>query len=354
VIPGLPGRRPPRSLAGARVLLTGASSGVGVAAARAFAAEGADLALVARGREGLERTARRVEREGVAAHVFPVDVSDREALDEAVNKAVAALGGLDVLVVNVASVVFGPFREVDPEAFDRVTAVTYTGSVNTIRSALPHLERSHGTIVVTGSANSRAPLPALSSYSAAKHALRGLVNTLDLELRAERVPVRVATVHPGAVDTPLWRQVTSTSGYLPRTPPLALSADAVAAKLVEAARSPRPVERSVGIDALALVLLSFLARPVADAMLIALHHWYRGGRVEAPPPGSLWRAVGTGESSGGLLRRDLRGLFGLARLPLALLRGADPEADVMGSRAIAAAEPAGIDDESPEAQDRVA
>jgi NAD(P)-dependent dehydrogenase (short-subunit alcohol dehydrogenase family) len=343
-----------RDLDGARVLLTGASSGVGVAAARAFAAAGADLALVARGLEGLRRTARLVEREGAAAHIFPVDVSDREALDEAVIEAIDALGGLDVLVVNVAAVAFGSFRDVEPEAFDRVTAVTYTGAVNTIRAALPELERAHGTIVVTGSANARAPLPALSSYSGAKHALRGFANTLDLELRAEGVPVRIATVHPGAVDTPLWRQVTSTSGYLPRTPPLAMSAEYVAKKLVEAARDPRPVERDAGLDSTALHALFFFARPVTDALLIALHHWYRAGRIEAPPPGSLWQGVGTGESSGGLLRRDLKGILGLARLPLSILRGADPESDVMGARAIAAAQPEGLDEDSPEARDRVA
>ena len=339
-----------RSLRGARVLITGASSGIGVAAVQAFAAEGADLALVARGEEGLHRAARLVEPTGVAAHVFPADVSDREALDDAVAGAAEALGGLDVVVVNVAAVAFGPFRDVEPEAFDRVTAVTYTGAVNTVRAALPHLERSHGTIVTTGSANARAPLPTFAAYSGAKHALRGLLNTLAIEFRADGVPVQIAIVHPGAVDTPLWRQVTSTSGRLPRTPPLAMPAEQVARKLVEAARDPRALERSAGLDSSALHWLFELARPVPEAMLVALHHWYRGGQIEAPSPGSLWQGMGTGESSGGLLRRDLRGLLGLARLPLSLLRGTDPESDVMGARAVAAARSDDLDERSPEAR----
>ncbi len=340
-----------RDLSGARVVITGASSGVGVAAARAFAAEGADLALMARGKEGLERAARLVRREGAAAHIFPVDVSDHRALDRAVSEAAEALGGIDVLVVNVASVVFGPFWEIEPEAFDRVTAATYNGVANAVRSALPHLERSRGTIVATGSANARAPLPDFVGYSAAKHAVRGLLAGLSIELRAEAKPVDVAIVHPGAVDSPLWRQVTSTSGYLPRTPPLALPAERVAEKLVETARDPRRLERNVGIDSGALHVLFLVARPVAETMLVALHHWYRGGRIPAPSPGSLWHGVGTGESSGGLLRRDLSGLLGLARMPLSLLRGRDPEADVMGARAIASAEPEGLDEGSPEAQE---
>jgi hypothetical protein len=103
------------------------------------------------------------------------------------------------------------------------------------------------------------------------------------------------------------------------------------------------LERSVGLDSSALNVLFLVARPLVDPVLIALDRWYRGGRIEAPSPGSLWRAVGTGESSGGLLRRDLRGVMGLGRLPLAPLRGADPEADVMGVRAVRAAEPSGLD-----------
>src|SRR5919199_476869 len=166
------------------VLITGASSGVGAAAAEAFAREGAHLALLARGREGLERVARRVRRQGRRALVLPADVTDRAALERAVGRVERELGGIDVLVTGAAAMVFGRFEQVPPEAFDRTIAVTFTGTVDTIRAALPALERRQGTIVVLGSIMARLPWPSFSSYSAAKHALRGFVGALRVELRA--------------------------------------------------------------------------------------------------------------------------------------------------------------------------
>lgn len=117
---------------------------------------------------------------------------------------------------------------IDAEAFDRVTRVTYGGAVDAVRAALPHLERSRGVVVAVGSVNSKAPLPTFTGYSSSKYALRGFLLGLRLELQAEKAPVAVTIVHPGAVDTPLWRQVTSTSGFLPRTPPLSASAGEIA------------------------------------------------------------------------------------------------------------------------------
>jgi len=320
-------------------VITGASSGIGLASARAFADEGAEVALLARGEEGLDRAARLVEQRGGKAHVLPVDVADRPALGEAIDEAASRMGGFDVLVSNAAAMLFGDFREVEPEDFDRVTAVTYTGAVNAIRFALPHLERSAGTVVVVGSANAKAPLPTFTGYAAAKHALRGLVGGLRIELRAAGSLARVTMVHPGPVDTPLWRQVTTVSGFLPRTPPLSYSADRVAGAVVEAALNPAKAERDVGPESWALGTLYDHARPVADALLSGVRWWYRGGRIPAQSAGSLRHAVGTGETSGGLLGRDLTGLLGIARLPIALVRGRDPEADVMGIEATRAATP---------------
>ncbi|MEJ7789451.1 MAG: SDR family NAD(P)-dependent oxidoreductase [Thermoleophilaceae bacterium] len=330
----------PQRLPGARVLITGASSGVGLATARAFAAEGAEVALVARSKTGLGRAAARVQEHGGRAHVLPADVSDREALTAAIDEAAHLMGGLDIVVPNAATTVFGDFTEVDAEAFDEVTAVTFTGAVNTVRAALPHLERSAGVIAAVGSANARAPLPTFSSYSASKHALRGLLNTLRLELRGAGSPVQVTMVHPGPIDTPLWRQVTSTSGFLPRSPPLAYSADSVARAVVEAAINPGKPERSVGPESWALDVIFRTARPVADAALLGVRWWYRGGRVPAPTPGSLWQAAGSGRDSGGLIGRGLGDLGALARLPFTIARGERLENDVTGAADVAAAAPA--------------
>ena len=296
------------------VLITGASSGVGAAAAEAFAREGAHLALLARGREGLERVARRVRRQGRRALVLPADVTDRAALERAVGRVERELGGIDVLVTGAAAMVFGRFEQVPPEAFDRTIAVTFTGTVDTIRAALPALERRQGTIVVLGSIMARLPWPSFSSYSAAKHALRGFVGALRVELRAAGHPVGVSLVNPGPVDTPLWDHLSTATGRMPRKPPDSYTPEAVAAAVLACAGRPR-AEVTIGAEAKLLELAWIFARPVAEPLLVLAHRLYRSGVKDAEGPGALWEPAGTGDASDGMHGRPS------VWTPLRLLRG---------------------------------
>lgn len=291
-----------RSLQGRRVLITGASSGVGCAAAEAFAREGCRLALLARNRDGLETVAERVRAEGAEAHVVVCDVGDRAQVERAVEEAATALGGLDVLISNAASMAFGHFRDVSPEEFDRTIAVTFTGAVDVIRAALPHLERSGGAIVATGSIMARVPLATFSSYAAAKHGLRGFLNSLRIELAGSRSPVTVSIVHPGAIDTPLWHQVTSATGRQVRNPPEQYKPQVMAQALVALAKKPRK-EVLVGYEAKVIAFGFEAVRPVADLVLRVVDKWYSSGKRPAPRPGGLWEGQGRGRCDGGLLGR---------------------------------------------------
>ena len=296
-----------RRLEGKRVLITGASSGIGAAAAKSFAAEGAHVALLARSRPGLEAVAERVRGEGVQAHVLVADVSDRARVEAAVRDAAEAMGGLDILVVNAAAMVFGRFWEVDADAFDRTMDISFRGAVDTVRAALPHLSADGGGIIVaTGSIMSKVPLPTFSSYTAAKHALRGFFNTLRIELRAAGIPVKVSMVHPGAVDSPLWDHVSTSTGRLPTRPPDHYSSEAVADALVACAISGRK-EFTIGGQGRSLELLQAFARPVAERVLEVVDRFYRAGRRPPPATGLLDGATGTGETGGGgrLARRSL-------------------------------------------------
>lgn len=286
------------ALAGKRVLITGASSGVGVAAAVAFARAGAEVCLLSRRREGLEVAAQGVRALGATAHVVPADVSDREALESAVAEAVGLMGGLDVLVSNHAAMVFGPFDRVSPEDFERAIDITFMGAVNAIRSALPHLERSGGCIVVTGSIMTKVPLPTFASYAASKHALRGFVGSLRIELRGRRSPVSISMVHPGAIDTPLWDHVTSATGRLPHRPPDLYSPEAIARALVAAAIRPRD-EFTVGGEARIIELGWAVARPFAEWVLAIVARFYASSRVPAPAPGLVRAPTGEGRARGG-------------------------------------------------------
>ena len=285
-------------LAGRRVLITGASSGVGVAAASAFARAGADVALLSRSRPGLERAAQDARRYGGQAHVVTADVSDRPALEAAVAEAVGLLGGLDVLVSNHAGMVFGNFADVSPEDFDRTIDVTLGGAVNAIRAAMPHLERSRGSIVVTGSIMATVPLPTFAAYAAAKHGLRGFVASLRLELRVAKSPVSISMVHPGAIDTPLWRNLSSAGRLLPRNPPDLYSPETIAKALVAVAIRPRP-EFTVGGEARIVQLGWSFARPIAEWALTIVSRFYVSGKHPAPPGGLLREPTGDGRASGG-------------------------------------------------------
>ncbi len=284
---------------GRRVLLTGASSGVGLAAACLLAEEGARLALVARRADQLDAL---VREHGMDAVVIKADLAERAQAERAVEEAVDALGGLDVVVSNAAAAVFGHILEVDPDEFDRTIDVTFRGAVDVIRAALPHLRASRGVVVATGSLNARVPLPTWSSYAAAKHALRGFLNTLRVEEREQGTGVQVAMVQPGPIDTPFFSHATSATGRTPRVPPDAYAPATVARALVEVAIRPRP-EVVLGAETRLVDLLFSTARPAAETLLLLIDRWYRSGDAPAPQPGALWQAPERTQLSGGIPSR---------------------------------------------------
>ena len=277
------------------MLVTGASGGVGAAAAVAFARCGCDVALLARSRPGLDVVAGRVRGSGGRALVLECDVADGAAVRAAVASVVAAWGGLDVVVSNAAAMAFGAFEDVPGPDFDRTVHVTFLGAVNVVRASLPALERSGGVLIAVGSINARTPLPSFAAYAASKAALRSFLQTLRIELRARRSPVRVSIVDPGAIDTPVWRSVTSATGRLPRRPPEGYRADVVAGAVVAMARRPRR-EVTVGGEAM-LWLRIWRTRGLGDVVLGLVHRWYHSGR--RPAPGNpLWEPAGDGSTTG--------------------------------------------------------
>jgi len=312
---GRPRRR--RQLAGQRVLVTGGSSGIGLAVAEQLAAAGAPVALLGRGEEGLRKAKSRVEAAaaGTAVHTFAADVRDRDALGAAVAAASAELGGLDVLVTAAAGAAFGPFVDTDPDDFDATIATVLGGSANAIRFALPLLEESRGAIVCVGSTAAHMPLPGLAAYTAAKHGLAGLLDTLRIELAEAGSPVTVSLVNPGPVDTPLWNHLESQTGLLPPVPPDDYTPATIADAVVATIRRPREELTVGGSAALQVALFEQLRKPTSLALRALARLAQSGDARRAPEQGSLRRGCGEGETEG---RRD-----GRASLAVRALSGWD-------------------------------
>ena len=300
------------TLKGTRILLTGASSGIGLAATERFAREGASLILVARGAEALEEAALRARRCGAIAHAIPADVSDRPAIEAAVSRGIELLGGLDAVVTNAGAVAFGHVLEVEPEDFDRAVEITFTGAVNVIRAALPALRENGGTIVAVSSMMAKMPLPAFSSYTAAKHALRGFLNAVQIEEREQRTGVRVAMVSPGPLDTPIYGRATSATGRQPAKLFDAYDPDEIAKALVHALIRPRN-DRIVGGESKLMSALYTTARPLGELALLFVDRWYRTGDAPATSPGSLWSANDRARTGDGHPARRSGDILALAR-----------------------------------------
>ena len=185
------------------VVITGGSAGVGRATARAFAREGASVALIARGQSGLDSARREIELAGGKALAISADVADAQALDEAAERIERELGPIAVWVNNAMVTVFAPVGEIGPEEFKRVTEVTYLGGVYGAMAALKRMrKRDCGTIVQVSSALAQRSIPLQSAYCGAKHALSGFVDALRCELVHEKSGIHVTAVQMPALNTP--------------------------------------------------------------------------------------------------------------------------------------------------------
>ena len=197
-------------------MITGASSGIGRCTAVAFAAAGWKVGLIARGEAGLRSILDELRGGGAEAAFEAVDVVEAEALETAAVALEAALGPIDVWVNGAGNGVYGRFQDVSAAEFRRVTDVTYMGTVNGTRVALRRMvARDAGGIINLCSAIAFGGLPFLSSYSGAKHAVRGFTDSVRHELQNDGSRVRLTTIYPPAVNTPFFSHAPS---YLPGAP----------------------------------------------------------------------------------------------------------------------------------------
>ncbi|MGQ0815004.1 MAG: SDR family oxidoreductase [Gemmatimonadota bacterium] len=221
-------------------VVTGASSGVGRAIVRAFAEEGAKVALIARGVDGLEGAARDARERGGEALILPLDVADAEAVDAAADRVVSEWGRIDIWVNDAMVSVFSPVTEITPEEFRRVMEVNYLGYVHGTLAALRHMRpRNAGVIIQIGSALAYRSIPLQSAYCASKAAIRGFTDSLRSELLHERSRIAITMLQLPAVNTPQFEVVRNRLAGHPQPVPPIYQPEVIARAAVHAALHPK-------------------------------------------------------------------------------------------------------------------
>jgi len=220
------------------IVITGASSGIGLSTARMAAKQGARLVLAARSGNALRQLTDEITRDGGKAVSVVADVSRQEDVAAIARKAQEAFGGFDTWVNNAGIGMYGKLEDVAIEDMRRLYETNVWGLIYGSLEAVKHLKRRGGALINVGSTVSERAIPLQGIYSSSKHAVKGFTDALRMELEHDGAPVSVSLVKPGAIDTPF---TTNAKNYLDREPhhvPPVYAPEVVAEAILHCAETP--------------------------------------------------------------------------------------------------------------------
>ena len=220
------------------MVITGASSGIGLVTARQAAQRGACVVLAARNQQDLHDATEAIRREGGRAVFAVADVADEAQVDAIGDVAIREFGRIDTWVNNAAVSMYGRITELSTADMRRQMDVNYWGQVYGSRAAVRHLRAQGGALINVGSALSDRAIPLQGGYCAAKHALKAFTDALRMELEEEGVPVSVTLVKPASIDTPFFEKARTYLGVEPQPVPPVYAPEVASEVILHAAQHP--------------------------------------------------------------------------------------------------------------------
>lgn len=280
------------------IVITGASSGIGLATADAAARRGARLVLASRSEQTLERVTQKINGAGGEAIFVVADVSLRPDVERIATAAIARFGRIDTWINNAGVSIFGRLDEVHEEDSRRLFDINFWGVVHGSLTALPHLKQSCGTLINLGSEVSDAVVPLQGMYSASKHAVKGFTDALRVELEeVDKAPISITLVQPTAVNTPFPQHAKNYMTAEPKLPTPQIDPSEVAEAIVKAAEAP---ERSVKVGLMSRLNTAAAKYSPALADKLSAKQAFRQQRDMAPidPAGTLYKPGEAGTKRG--------------------------------------------------------
>ena len=220
------------------MVITGASSGIGLVTARQAAERGACVVLAARNRNDLQRATETIRRAGGRATFAVADVADAAQVEQIAETAIREFGRIDTWVNNAAVSMYGRITDLAIDDMRRQMDVNYWGQVYGSRTAVRHLRATGGALINVGSALSDRAIPLQGGYCAAKHALKGFTDALRMELEEQGVPISVTLVKPASIDTPFFEKARTYLGVEPQPVPPVYAPEVVSEVILHAAQYP--------------------------------------------------------------------------------------------------------------------
>ena len=257
-----------KPIAQQRVVITGATSGIGLAIAEAASTAGARVMLAARNEPALIEIQQRLSAAGGNVSVLAVDVADPDYAERLAAATLARFGGFDTWVNDAAAATYGTLAETPNADHRRVFDVGYWGTVNGALAALAHMRSRRGAIINIGSVLSDRAMILQGPYSAMKHAVKGFTDALRTEVIRDQLPISVTLIKPSAMHTPYPDHARNRMAMPAKLPPVIYDPRLVARAVLFAAQTPRR-ELTVGGFGTGAAVGNMLAPGILDRAMAA-------------------------------------------------------------------------------------